>query len=46
MKDAAFGLVLALQFLTRLPLPLACPWTPPTRRWAVRCYPLVGLLLG
>ncbi|QTP59795.1 adenosylcobinamide-GDP ribazoletransferase [Billgrantia antri] len=46
MKDAAFGLVLALQFLTHLPLPLACPWTPPTRRWAVRCYPLVGMLLG
>ncbi|MCE8014540.1 adenosylcobinamide-GDP ribazoletransferase [Halomonas sp. MCCC 1A17488] len=46
MKDAAFGLVLALQFLTRLPLPFACPWTPATRRWAVRCYPLVGVLLG
>ncbi len=46
MKDAAFGLVLALQFLTRLPLPLACPWTPATRCWAVRCYPLVGMLLG
>ncbi len=46
MKDVAFGLVLALQFLTRLPLPFACPWTPATRRWAVRCYPLVGVLLG
>ncbi|MGY6566573.1 MAG: adenosylcobinamide-GDP ribazoletransferase [Halomonadaceae bacterium] len=46
MKDAAYGLVLALQFLTRLPLPVACPWTPATRRWAVRCYPLVGVLLG
>jgi adenosylcobinamide-GDP ribazoletransferase len=46
MKDAAYGLVLALQFLTRLPLPLACPWTPAPRRWAVRCYPLVGMLLG
>jgi adenosylcobinamide-GDP ribazoletransferase len=46
MKDAAYGLVLALQFLTRLPLPLACPWNTATRRWAVRCYPLVGMLLG
>ncbi|MFQ3788401.1 adenosylcobinamide-GDP ribazoletransferase [Halomonas sp. A29] len=46
MKDAAYGLALALQFLTRLPLSLQCPWTPATRRWAVRCYPLVGMLLG
>lgn len=46
MKNAAFGLVLALQFLTRIPVPLACPWTPETRRFAVRAYPLVGALLG
>lgn len=46
MRDAAYGLVLALQFLTRLPLPLACPWNSATRRWAVRSYPLVGMLLG
>lgn len=46
MKDALFGLVLALQFLTRIPLPVACPWTPATRRWAIRAYPLVGLLIG
>ncbi|KAA0014170.1 adenosylcobinamide-GDP ribazoletransferase [Billgrantia pellis] len=46
MRDAVYGLALALQFLTRLPLPLACPWTPATRRWAIRCYPLVGMLLG
>ncbi|WP_106376160.1 adenosylcobinamide-GDP ribazoletransferase [Vreelandella songnenensis] len=46
MKSALYGVVLALQFLTRLPLPIACPWTPATRRWAIRAYPLVGLLLG
>ncbi|MDN7134003.1 adenosylcobinamide-GDP ribazoletransferase [Halomonas sp. MC140] len=46
MKNALCGLVLALQFLTRIPLPVACPWTPDTRRWAVRFYPLVGLLIG
>ncbi|MBB3189787.1 adenosylcobinamide-GDP ribazoletransferase [Halomonas cerina] len=46
MKDAAFGALLAIQFLTRLPVPLACPWTPATRRWAARAYPLVGLLVG
>jgi adenosylcobinamide-GDP ribazoletransferase len=46
MKNALFGLILALQFLTRIPVPVACPWTPATRRWAIRAYPLVGLLIG
>ncbi|BBI51678.1 adenosylcobinamide-GDP ribazoletransferase [Vreelandella olivaria] len=46
MKNALFGLLLALQFLTRIPIPIAVPWTPDTRRWAVRAYPLVGLLIG
>lgn len=46
MKNALYGMLLALQFLTRLPIPLACPWTPATRRWAIRAYPLVGLMVG
>ncbi|QJQ94904.1 MULTISPECIES: adenosylcobinamide-GDP ribazoletransferase [Halomonadaceae] len=46
MRDAGHGLLLAIQFLTRLPIPVECPWTPATSRWAVRCYPLVGALLG
>jgi adenosylcobinamide-GDP ribazoletransferase len=46
VKNALLGLMLALQFLTRIPIPVACPWTPDTRRWAVRAYPLVGLLIG
>ncbi|SDJ94464.1 adenosylcobinamide-GDP ribazoletransferase [Billgrantia gudaonensis] len=46
MMNAAFGLLLACQFLTRLPVPVACPWTPVTRRWALRSYPLVGLAIG
>ncbi|MDR5901198.1 adenosylcobinamide-GDP ribazoletransferase [Halomonas icarae] len=46
MKEALHGLVLALQFLTRVPLPVACPWHAGTCRWALRCYPLVGLLIG
>ena len=46
MKNAAYGLVLALQFLTRIPLPIACPWNADTCRWALRCYPLVGMLMG
>ncbi|WP_404465936.1 adenosylcobinamide-GDP ribazoletransferase [Vreelandella aquamarina] len=46
MKNVIYGALLALQFLTRLPIPIACPWTPETRRWAIRAYPLVGLLIG
>ncbi|MGE6606740.1 adenosylcobinamide-GDP ribazoletransferase [Halomonas sp. NPDC076908] len=46
MRNMLFGLLLALQFLTRIPVPVACPWTPETRRWAVRAYPLIGLLIG
>ncbi|ALM53073.1 adenosylcobinamide-GDP ribazoletransferase [Halomonas huangheensis] len=45
-RDALEGLGLALQFLTRLPLPVQCRWNPATRRWAVCAYPLVGLLIG
>lgn len=46
LKNAGFGLVLAVQFLTRLPVTLVCPWNSSTRRWAARSYPLVGLLIG
>ena len=46
MRNALFGLLLALQFLTRVPIPIAVPWTPDIRRWAVRAYPVVGLLIG
>ncbi|MFC3283457.1 adenosylcobinamide-GDP ribazoletransferase [Litchfieldella rifensis] len=45
-RSLGFGVLLALQFLTRLPVPVQCPWNADTSRWAVRCYPLVGLLLG
>jgi adenosylcobinamide-GDP ribazoletransferase len=46
LKNALFGVLLALQFLTRIPIPISVPWTPDTRRWAVRAYPLVGLMIG
>ncbi|MFJ5537414.1 adenosylcobinamide-GDP ribazoletransferase [Vreelandella titanicae] len=46
MKNALFGVLLALQFLTRIPIPISVPWTPDTRRWAVRAFPLVGLMIG
>lgn len=46
MRAVMYGFLLALQFLSRLPVPVECPWHAQTSRWAVRCYPLVGLLLG
>jgi adenosylcobinamide-GDP ribazoletransferase len=46
MKNMVWGFVLALQFLTRLPIPVQCPWNRQTMKWALRCYPLVGLLIG
>ncbi|QEM82302.1 adenosylcobinamide-GDP ribazoletransferase [Halomonas binhaiensis] len=45
-RDAAHGLGLAIQFLTRIPLPVACDWNQASRRWAARAYPLVGALIG
>lgn len=46
MKEAGYGVLLAFQFLTRLPVPVACPWNAATARWALRSYPLVGIALG
>lgn len=41
-----YGFLLAVQFLTRIPIPLSCPWNKKTSKWALRSYPVVGLLLG
>ena len=41
---ATFGL--ALQFLTRLPVPLGASYSPRRAASAVRYYPLVGVLIG
>lgn len=46
MKNSLYGCILAIRFLTRLPIPVACPWTKQTSRWAIRAYPLVGVVLG
>ncbi|MGM0702573.1 MAG: adenosylcobinamide-GDP ribazoletransferase [Pseudomonadota bacterium] len=46
MKEAGYGVLLAFQFLTRLPVRVACPWNAATARWALRSYPLVGIVLG
>ncbi|KGR77139.1 adenosylcobinamide-GDP ribazoletransferase [Ureibacillus manganicus] len=46
MKQAVYGFLLAVQFLTRIPVPFQCPWNKYTSRWAIRSYPLVGAVLG
>ncbi|OIJ13614.1 cobalamin 5'-phosphate synthase [Anaerobacillus alkalilacustris] len=46
MKQFIYGFLLAVQFLSRLPIPVACPWNKETSKWALRNYPVVGLLIG
>jgi adenosylcobinamide-GDP ribazoletransferase len=46
MKNIVFGIILAFQFLTRIPMPISCPWTEQTIKWALRFYPIVGLVIG
>ncbi len=40
------GLIAALQFLTRLPTPKLCDFSPEDQRAATAWYPVVGLLIG
>jgi len=46
MKNVFWGLVLAFQFMTRIPVPLAAPWNTQTMRWALRHFALVGMVIG
>lgn len=46
VRNVVWGIILALQFLTRLPLPFQSPWNKHTIKWALRSYPVVGLLIG
>lgn len=46
MKNMLFGIILAFQFLTRIPLPVTCPWNGKTSKWALRSFPVVGLVIG
>lgn len=40
------GVMAALQFLTRIPLPFTVTWDAGTLRWALRAYSLVGAIIG
>ncbi|MVO98961.1 adenosylcobinamide-GDP ribazoletransferase [Paenibacillus lutrae] len=46
LKSWLLGLTAALQFLTRLPVPVQIEWTPAVLRRSLAFYPLVGALLG
>ncbi|WP_027408641.1 adenosylcobinamide-GDP ribazoletransferase [Anoxybacteroides tepidamans] len=46
MRPIWHGFVLALQFLTIVPLRMEVSWERETARWSVRAFPLVGVLLG
>lgn len=46
IKDALYGAMLALQFLTQLPVRFACPWNERTAKWALRMFPLAGFAVG
>lgn len=46
MKNMVYGMMLAFQFLTRIPIPVHCPWNERTIKWALRFFPVIGLVLG
>lgn len=46
MKNVTDGFILAVQFLTRIPLNQAADWNASSSRWALRFYPLTGVLIG
>ncbi|EGL81497.1 Cobalamin synthase [Caldalkalibacillus thermarum TA2.A1] len=46
IREMGDGILIAFQFLTTLPLPGRPEWQPHTLNWALRAYPLVGLVVG
>jgi adenosylcobinamide-GDP ribazoletransferase len=46
MKNMVYGAILALQFLTRFPLPVNCSMDHKNLKWALRFYPFAGLAIG
>ncbi|MDQ0228995.1 adenosylcobinamide-GDP ribazoletransferase [Metabacillus malikii] len=46
MNQVLAGFLLAIQFLTRIPIPVEVPWNQQSSRWALRFYPVVGLIIG
>ncbi|MEM5015140.1 adenosylcobinamide-GDP ribazoletransferase [Metabacillus indicus] len=46
MKQVFHGGILALQFLTRIPLRIECGTDEKTLKWALRFFPVSGLVIG
>lgn len=46
MKREAVSFLLAVQFLTRLPVPASKLWSPERMAGAVKYYPMVGIIVG
>jgi adenosylcobinamide-GDP ribazoletransferase len=46
MKQFVQGFILALQFLTRIPIPITCPWEKQSIKGALTSFGLVGLIIG
>jgi adenosylcobinamide-GDP ribazoletransferase len=40
------GFILAMQFLTRIPIPITCPWEKQSIKGALTSFGVVGLLIG
>ncbi|MWC31212.1 adenosylcobinamide-GDP ribazoletransferase [Paenibacillus sp. MMS18-CY102] len=46
IKQGMQGVIAAIQFLTRIPIPLQVPFDPPTLARSLYAFPFAGLLIG
>ncbi|WP_299088395.1 adenosylcobinamide-GDP ribazoletransferase [uncultured Metabacillus sp.] len=46
MKHFVLGIILALQFLTRIPIPINCPWEKQFIKGALQSFGIIGFIIG
>lgn len=46
MKQTIQGFILSIQFLTRIPIPIECPWEKGSIKGALSAFAIVGLIIG
>ncbi|KKI90319.1 hypothetical protein WQ54_20335 [Bacillus sp. SA1-12] len=46
MKQFVLGIILALQFLTRIPIPINCPWEKQFIKGALTSFGIIGFIIG
>jgi adenosylcobinamide-GDP ribazoletransferase len=46
VKKFVIGFILAMQFLTRIPIPIECPWEKQSIKGALTSFGIVGLIIG